>query len=769
MGTLNFPGLATGVDTSSIVKQLMAVNSRSVALMQLKKVGYKERQDALNDVKSKTQQLKNATSSLADASNLETFTTSSSDTARLSISANEEAKPGSHSVRINQLATSETWLQDISTFDYESDYVGAGTFIYSYNYQERVITTTATTTVEDLVGLINNDEDNPGITASLLNQGDKYHLMLSGHDTGEDYQISLNSSTTETWKPNTGAANHTFTESNENATLSTKLVDLDQWGGVHTGSETITISGKNHDGTTILPARTLTISDDTSLQHLIKEINYHFEGFATARLENGQIVLTDHTAGASNMEISLSYADNGGGTLGLPTMAVSTEGGSTSASIAALDPSSFVQTQNAQNAKIKIDNYTPTATAEVQTLTPDVVATAGTYTLSYGSDTANLNWNDDASAIQTALNALDSITAIGGVTVSGNGLNAGGDLTITFASAADNVNMLTVNPAGLTGTSSVTVAETTRGNNEAWISRNANVISDAVTGLTFSLQDVNDTNNDGDPIDIEITVSRNNRDIEGKLHNLSLAYNNLLNTLKEKTEYNDQTKEMGILSDDIAVTLIKTQMKQPFIGVVDGFSGVDALDESSDLGISFDGRGEMQIDQSILNDALEDNFAGVVDLLGAVAKGNTDSSTIEFNQASERYTRAGTYDVQVTVTGGAITSAKIKLQSEGDYRDMTIDGNLVSGNASFQENGYTPLYAENGLYLQVDLSSNGTFTSTLRVKQGFAGQLDEALDDIAKTNGRLDLSQEILTDRSNYLDRLIQQEQARLYIKPTPY
>ncbi len=388
MGTLNFPGLATGIDTSKIIEQLMAINSRRMANWQLKEQNLESKSTLYDELKTKVSTFEKAAAALADSEDLETFRCSTSDSNRLGIAATNEANPGSHSVVVNQLATSETWTQDISTFDHDTDYVGAGTFIYSYNYQERAITTTATTTLKDLVGLINNDEKNPGVTASLLNQGGKYHLMLSGRETGEDYQISINTTSTEVWKPDAGQANATFTEDTDNATDDTKITELDQWSGPHTGTETITISGKDHSGNTILPGRTLTIADDTTLDQLIEEINYFYDGAASATLVNGQIVVTDHTSGASGLEIGLTYNANGSpATLGLPTMAMSAEGGATAASVASLAPSSFIQTQDAQNAQIRIDGYIPTKVAEVQTLAVDAAATAGTFTLSFGGQT----------------------------------------------------------------------------------------------------------------------------------------------------------------------------------------------------------------------------------------------------------------------------------------------------------------------------------------------------------------------------------------------
>jgi flagellar hook-associated protein 2 len=572
-------------------------------------------------------------------------------------------------------------------------------------------------------------------------------------------------------KPDVNQANATFTEDTENATLKTKIIDLDQWDSpAHIGTETLTISGKDHSGNTILPSRGLTISNDTTLAHLIEEINYYFEGVATATLENGQIVLTDHTSGTSSLEMGLTYNANGSSaTLGLPTMAVSTEGGGTTATITALAPAKFVQTQQAQNAEIQIDNYTPTQVAEVQTLTPNAAATGGTFTLSFGGQTTSaLAYNASVGSIQTALNALSTVSAAGGVTVAGSPLSTdpAASMTVTFATSAGNVGMVSINTGSLTGPTSVTVSETTRGSNDQWISRNSNVITDALTGMTLILQDVNDTDDAGDPIPINVTVSRNNSAVKSKVDKLVSTYNTLLTYLKEKTEYNDTTKTMGMFSSDLAVSLIKTQMKEPFVGVVSGFSSEDAYTQASDIGLSFDGNGNLKLNADTFNTALKDNYQDVIDLLGAAGTGNTNSTSIEFSNASDLYTMAGRYEVQVTVAEvegeKVITSAQIRSSGATDWRGMTIDGNLVIGNDTFESTGYNPVYPENGLYLQVDLSTTGTFTATVNVKKGFSGRLDEVLQDITETGGRLDVSKGILDGQITQMERKISDEETRL-------
>ncbi|MDH3643976.1 MAG: hypothetical protein OES38_17860, partial [Gammaproteobacteria bacterium] len=93
---------------------------------------------------------------------------------------------------------------------------------------------------------------------------------------------------------------------------------------------------------------------------------------------------------------------------------------------------------------------------EVQTVTND--ATGGTFTLTFNGDTTvALNWNATVTEVQTALDALPSIGAVGGVTVGGAAQN----WTVTFADAGP-VAALVANDVLLTG-GTTTVTETVAG------------------------------------------------------------------------------------------------------------------------------------------------------------------------------------------------------------------------------------------------------------------------------------------------------------------
>lgn len=111
----------------------------------------------------------------------------------------------------------------------------------------------------------------------------------------------------------------------------------------------------------------------------------------------------------------------------------------------------------------------PTAgTDEVQTLTID--ATGGTFKLKYdGQVTAAISWSATNNTLRDNVDAaLEALTNIGtgGVTTAVGTMTAGvGTLTITFTGslAKKAVNTITVANNSLTGTATLSIAETTPG------------------------------------------------------------------------------------------------------------------------------------------------------------------------------------------------------------------------------------------------------------------------------------------------------------------
>ncbi len=756
MSTLRLPGLLTGIDTSKLITQLMAVERRTLNLYTERKSTWDERKTALSELETKLSNLRSSVRGLSDADELRAFKTASSDTDKLTAEASYNAYEGNHTVVINQLATAERWVHTAG-LEYAEDYVGAGTFIFSYNSKEATITTTATTTLEDMVGLINNDPDNPGVTASLLYYNDAYHLVLNGNDAGTDYAVRVNAGSTEVWK-----SDSELTYNSDNATLTNKIIDLDAFSGTRDADDVIEITGTDHFGNAIAQVN-LSVTDNTTIGHLISEINDAFDGRAKAVFEDGKIILTDGTPGASSLSLTLTYNNNGsGGSLSLP-MSVSTEGNAVTASLADFAASDFTRTQAARDSKIKVDGFPSTsAVSEVQTVAlataPNNVPDGGTFTLTYrGQTTAAIAWDANAAAIQAALEALSSVNS-GDVTVSGA---IGNGATFTFASTLGDVDLLMINSSLTDGGVPVTagIAETVQGS-DGYISRSSNTVDDAIHGVTLHLHDTTDAAGE------EITLTRDIQSVKDKLNSMVTAYNLAVTFIKEKTAYNQTEKTAGVLMGDYVITTIRSGIRTPVIAQSSGFiEDIDTFLMPGQLGLELDRDGLLSLDTNVFDEAIAEDYLDALAVIGANKTGSSDSNTVKFYQASSNYTTAGSYNVEVVVSGGAITSARIKPSGESTWRNATYSGNIVTGNSTFDDDG-EPVYAENGLQLSVDLLQNGTFTTTVRVKQGFAGAVEDVLDTVLKaTTGSIQIDQEHVDDQIEDIQEKIELEEYRLTLR----
>lgn len=244
------------------------------------------------------------------------------------------------------------------------------------------------------------------------------------------------------------------------------------------------------------------------------------------------------------------------------------------------------------------------------------------------------------------------------------------------------------------------------------------------------------------------------------------AYNSVVSFVQKKTGYSEKLKTGGVLMGNHVVRILQSQLRSPLYTRTSGFvNDLDTFTLPMQIGFELDKNGILSLDSSTFDEAIAEDYMGTLALMGADKTGSSDSNTIEFYDASSRYTTAGSYDVEVTVSGGSITSAKMKLSTESTYRDATIDGNIVTGDSTFNDDG-DPLYPENGLQLSVDTAQDGTFTATVRVKQGFAGAIEENLGSMLKiTNGTLQIDQEHVEEQIQNLQDRIEDEEDRLEVK----
>jgi flagellar capping protein FliD len=261
---------------------------------------------------------------------------------------------------------------------------------------------------------------------------------------------------------------------------------------------------------------------------------------------------------------------------------------------------------------------------------------------------------------------------------------------------------------------------------------------------------------------VQVNITRQTDSFKNKLDTLVKAYNEVIAYVKTQTAYDAATKTAGILMGDASVKDVQERLRSPLMSQVSGFTkGVDSFVMPGHIGLEVDSKGLLKLDTTKLSDAIAKDYTAVLDLIGAVKAGSSDSNAIKFYGANNN-TVAGTYNVEVTFDNGAITAARIKLSSESIWRNATVEGNAITGNSEFDDSG-RPLYPENGFSLTAEYGGTGTLAATVRVKEGFAGKLEDSINEILKTNtGTLQIDKKGMTDSLKRLQDRIDREQTRL-------
>lgn len=105
------------------------------------------------------------------------------------------------------------WSDDLTTEVTAAD----ATFSYTYAGKTITVSVDGGSTLTQLKNAINSDSDNPGVVASIINDGqglpDSYKLVLTGNNTGAQYQISSVSHTFDTTFGSGGDLGGGFTRS----------------------------------------------------------------------------------------------------------------------------------------------------------------------------------------------------------------------------------------------------------------------------------------------------------------------------------------------------------------------------------------------------------------------------------------------------------------------------------------------------------------------------------------------------------------------------
>jgi flagellar hook-associated protein 2 len=193
MSTITFGGLATGLNTTSIIDGLLAVERRPITLWQQQQVTIEQKVDSYQQLSGKIGALKTAATKLSTPSGFFIKTAKSANENVLVATSSSNADAASHSIVVNRLARAST-LASTPFSDIDTTTVGTGTLAITVGTTATNITVDSTNnSLEGLRDAIN--ESDAEVTASIVtvNAGPtpSYRLIVSGKKTGLENAVSI--------------------------------------------------------------------------------------------------------------------------------------------------------------------------------------------------------------------------------------------------------------------------------------------------------------------------------------------------------------------------------------------------------------------------------------------------------------------------------------------------------------------------------------------------------------------------------------------------
>lgn len=348
-GLLQVGGLATGLDTNSIITGLISIEQQKVTREENAQSQIQLKLSTFNDLKTKLNDFDTQASAMDKSTVFNVFKNTSSDATVADITGGDKATVGNYDVKVMNLASSLK-VASGSFANSNASLSLTGSFTISTSAAALKadptatsvqIDITATDTITDIANKINRAKGT-GATASVLKMGDTdYRLMLTAVDEGtKAFQLNavagkeaqsifadgldLVTQQTATTQKQALRANFDFRQAAGGpATAATTFASLFQSIGSAsnlTNNDQINFTGTASDGTAINSSFTIANTAVQTVGDLVASIQAQFGAKATVSLNtSGEIEVLDAAGGVSTMALNLSLndADSSGSKLGL--------------------------------------------------------------------------------------------------------------------------------------------------------------------------------------------------------------------------------------------------------------------------------------------------------------------------------------------------------------------------------------------------------------------------------------------------------------------
>lgn len=670
-GSISTLGLGSGLELQSMLEQLKEVDQQPIETKKNTVTELGEKIEAFDNIKSTLLSMRTNALTLSLGSNF-LETQSSTSGSAIEVTSNSGAKDMSHSVNVTALASFSSWTSEgvaaktsvIATEDM--------TFAYKMGEEGNTVSLNVEpgTTLQELVTLINEDESNPGITASIADTGfgeNPYKLVLRSDNSGEENRIFIENQLVDTVPESDSSVTISATETLEisAAQANNEIVFQERLADGSLGAETTaTIADGTYTSGSDLASAMEAAMEAASENGIDYTVSYDETTEKFSIQENGALLHELNISwDASSAASDLGF--NGEDDVWKPYSGLKlTE--STGAGHAAPESDAAVNIDAATPADISAAN----ANNEIvfrERLADGSLGAETTATIADGSYTSGA---DLAAALEAAME-----------NASGNGI----DYSVTFDSET---NKFTINEDGselheLQIAWDKSNAASTLGfdaendtytpfeaslnarftvDNIAYQRQSNNDIKDVIQGVTIDLKETGNAT---------IGVVPNFETVETAMQEIIDSLNTLRTDLNEKSGYDIETNEKGILFGDMSITRIDDELKD-FLEQNLNIDG--AINSMYDLGLTVESDGTISLDATTLKQALSSSAEDVIKFFtGDSDKGITGFGDLLYDKMRSYTGPDGLIAAETDATQTRINKLKEQIEKDTTLLNKRYD------------------------------------------------------------------------------------------------
>jgi flagellar hook-associated protein 2 len=188
MAGFSVGGLATGLDTKTMISQLMQVERSTQINHKRRQYKADQRGIAMNDLINLMKEVQTAAEGIDTPTEAAAVTATSSDTDKFTVIGDGNALPNNYQIAIASLATAQKDMVTLGTS--LTDAVTQGTYTIQIDSEDAVdvVIDGNNATLAGLITAINSAE--AGVTASTIFDGTNYTLAITAQETGKEVSYS---------------------------------------------------------------------------------------------------------------------------------------------------------------------------------------------------------------------------------------------------------------------------------------------------------------------------------------------------------------------------------------------------------------------------------------------------------------------------------------------------------------------------------------------------------------------------------------------------